>query len=438
MLLASIGLVLCILAGCAPPSHVQSRPPRLPLTERPPVVIVPGISREVSRLIRGGYLGLFTGLTLRTDAEAVAGLGDPRFPAGGPDPLGLPKKIDAALRGQPVRGLQPLINHLVKEEGYVRANPDDPGDKNYPENPAVEQKDALRVGSLFVLYYDWRRDLPENACLLAARLARIRAATGAPRVVLAGHSLGGVLVRYYLRYGGWDAAAGRDCPLPEGAGGPDAPGSDYVERAVFIGSPHQGSSQAFRGLVDGVHVFGLGFGVKETIFSMPLAWEILPFAGPDGTLPLILTGTGEERVALFTLKTWLERGWLNGLAQYPERQRFAEAMLARAVAVHRSLAGSHPEEDEIPRLAIGADCHPTPNAAVATSGKKLLFLSRTDTAHPLYSKVTVPGDGVVTAESSLGLPASPTLTTIRVCAAHNDYLLDPTLLTRVVRFLLPQ
>ena len=402
------------------------------------MVIIPGISREVSRVLRGGYLSSFTGLTLRMDAEALAGIGDPRFPAGGPDPLGLPERVDRALRGTPVRGLQPLIASLIRDEGYVRADPEEPTDKDYPENPAIERNDTSRVGSLFVLYYDWRRDLPENACLLAARLARIRAATGAPRVVVAAHSLGGVLARYYLRYGAWDAAAGRDCPLPEGAEGPDAPGSDYVERAVFVGSPHQGSAQAFRRLVEGAHLFGLEVGVKDTIFSMPLSWEILPFAGPDGTIPLILTEAGEERVALYSLRTWLERGWLNGLAQQPERMQFAGAMLARAVAVQRSLAGSHAEEDEIPRLVIGADCYPTSNSAVETAGKKLTFLSHGDRAHPLYNRATVPGDGVVTAESALGLPPSPTLTKVTTCASHNDYLLDPDLVARVIRFLLSQ
>jgi triacylglycerol lipase len=57
---------------------------------------------------------------------------------------------------------------------------------------------------------------------LAARVDELRAATGAPRVVLVGHSMGGLVSRAYLR----------------------AHGGAKVARLVSLGSPHRGSELA--------------------------------------------------------------------------------------------------------------------------------------------------------------------------------------------------
>jgi hypothetical protein len=124
----------------------------------------------------------FSALALRTDTEALANLGDPRFPVGGGRPLTTPARLDRALRRMEVRGLQGLIDRLVHEEGYVRGDPEQPLDKDYPENPESVRTDRTRLASLFVIYYDWRRDIAESACLLANRVARIQIRTGASRV----------------------------------------------------------------------------------------------------------------------------------------------------------------------------------------------------------------------------------------------------------------
>jgi len=69
-----------------------------------PMVLVPGISREVAGVLRGGSLVPFSALSLRTDAEAVANLGDPRFPADRIPAMEAPAMLDRALRGTDVRG----------------------------------------------------------------------------------------------------------------------------------------------------------------------------------------------------------------------------------------------------------------------------------------------------------------------------------------------
>ena len=430
-----------LLAGCgqrAPRIEEASSRPALP--DRTPVVLVPGVSREVGRVLRGGALVPFSALALRTDAEALAHLGDPRFPVDGTPPLALPAKLDRALRGTDVRGLQGLIDRLIRDAGYVRGDPDQPRDKDYPENAAGDRRDLARVASLFVLYYDWRRDLSESACFVARQVEQIRAATGAPRVLLVAHSLGGVVARYYVRYGGRDAMRDRDCPLADGAGpaAVNSPGAERVGRLVMLGAPHRGTALALRGFLQEFNLFGvLGLGVRDAVFTMPLSWQQLPFAEPDGRVPLLVGPNGEERVPLYSLRTWVERGWLPGNGNDAERLRFAEAMLARAVAFQRSMGGPHPAEEAVPRLVVAGECRPTLTRALATASG-VEFLARGQTDHPLFARATAPGDGVVPAESALGLPSSPTLTILTACTGHNAYLEDPEVLTRVVRFLLGQ
>jgi hypothetical protein len=84
---------------------------------------------------------------------------------------------------------------------------------------------------------------------------------------------------------------------------------------------------------------------------------------------------------------------------------------------------------------VGGECRPTPTRAIVTEAG-VQFLARGQTDHPLFDRATDAGDGVVTAENSLGLPDSPTLTSLATCAGHNAYLDDPSLAARVVEFLL--
>jgi pimeloyl-ACP methyl ester carboxylesterase len=432
--LAATGL----LAACGqavPPVEEATRNAIPP--DRVPVILVPGISREVGAELRGGRLMPFSALALRTDAEALASLGDPRFPVDGSRPLEVPAQLDLALRRTEVRGLQGLIDRLIHERGYVRGNPDRPLDKDYPENPESARSDHTRLASLFVLYYDWRRDLAENACLLANRIASIRTRTRASRVHLIGHSWGGVLARYYARYGGRDVVRDRDCSLLSSGPAPvvNRPGAPAIDGLVTLGAPHLGSAQAFRALLQDFNLFGvLSVGLRDAVFTMPMAWQVLPFAGADGRVPLLVGADGAERVALYEPRTWMDHGWVPGGRTDPERRRFLETMLARARDLHRRLEEPSPAEDAVSRLVVGSGCRPTLARALVANGQ-VEFLSRSQSDHPLFGRVTVPGDGVVSLESALGVPDSPTVTTMTVCTSHSGYVEDSTVADRIVRLL---
>jgi len=432
-----VGIVLLLTACSQSVSRFEDTSQESIPPDRVPIVVVPGISREVARQLNGSIIP-YSALALRTDAEALTRLGDPRFPADGDRPLGVPGELDRALRGTDVRGLQGLINHLIQHEGYVRGDPEQPRDKDYPENPESVRTDRKRLASLFVVYYDWRRDVAESACILAEHVARIRALTGAPRVHLVGHSLGGMVVRYYLRFGGRDVMQERECPLGSGEvrAALNAPGGGSAGRVVTMGAPFRGSAMAFRALLQDFNLFGIvSLGLRRAIFTMPVAWELLPFAGEDGQVPLLLDHKGVESVPLYDARTWVERGWLIGDSSDPERQRFLQTILARATKFHQRMAEPNPAEETIPRLIVGAGCRPTPARAIVADGK-VEFLGRTDADSPLFARITVPGDGVVSLESALGVPPAPTLTPVTVCSGHGTYVNDPGTTERIAQFLL--
>jgi pimeloyl-ACP methyl ester carboxylesterase len=67
-------------------------------------------------------------------------------------------------------------------------------------------------------------DIPEIATMLAAEVERVLTATGAPRCTVVGHSLGGLVARYYVQRMG---------------------GEDTVDTVVTMGTPHRGTYTAY-------------------------------------------------------------------------------------------------------------------------------------------------------------------------------------------------
>jgi pimeloyl-ACP methyl ester carboxylesterase len=76
-------------------------------------------------------------------------------------------------------------------------------------------------------------DIEDFAAQLAARVAQIRARTGAHQVILIGHSMGGLVARTYLHHHG---------------------GASCVARLITLGSPHHGSLLARYSLTQATNV----------------------------------------------------------------------------------------------------------------------------------------------------------------------------------------
>lgn len=79
-------------------------------------------------------------------------------------------------------------------------------------------------GNLKVLFYDWRQPMTTNVGLVRDSIQKLKAQTGAARVEVVGHSMGGLLGRAYVQN---DSCA------------------DDVAHLITLGSPHRGAARAY-------------------------------------------------------------------------------------------------------------------------------------------------------------------------------------------------
>lgn len=264
-----------------------------------------------------------------------------------------------------------------------------------------------------VLPYDWRRDVVESAQELGAAIRRIRDNAGDPAtpVDLVAHSMGGLVVEYYLLYGEEDVL--EHDPLPP----PTYAGASGVRRVVLLGVPHLGSVEALTILHEGYRV-GWRSISPEATFTMPSLYQLLP---PESAVRVAETGGRDAGadLALYDGRTWpryglsvfspeARRAFLRRCkVLFPDDWRrqsddlysgfepFLDAALTRAGRLRRALApfAERPAGPQV--YLVGSAAHDT--AATAELRHKGGGW-RLD-AGPTAPGGTAPGDGTVTAAS---------------------------------------
>jgi pimeloyl-ACP methyl ester carboxylesterase len=218
-----------------------------------------------------------------------------------------------------------------------------------------------------VFTYDWRRDLVEAARRLHDMLERLADERGDPaaRFNLVGHSMGGLVARYYLRYG--TAEPSEDQPVTWA-------GARRIRNLVIVATPSSGAVHSLEALLYGSRV-GISYTTlaAPVIARMPSVYQLLP---PRGA-PALLDHNLEPLPAdLHDVDTWRRFGWgafapstVRRLSGFTEDEAaayepFLAAVLERSAAMHRAL-------DRVPDtpcptrvLLVGGDCLPTLARAV--------------------------------------------------------------------------
>ncbi len=261
----------------------------------------------------------------------------------------------------------------------------------------------------FQFAYDWRLDNVENAKRLNAFIEEKRAyileeykkrgmAKDDVKFDIVAHSMGGLVTRYFLRYGSND--------LPEDGSVPEVTwdGAKYVDKVIIIGTPNAGAVGAVENLFVG-RDFGPFLPKYEpaVIGTMPSLYQQLPRSRHRAILD-----ENREVVDILDADLWVQNGW--GLAD-PNQAHVLEWLLPDVSdpKERREIAIDHLRKS----MKRGKQFQEALDQPATPPERLQLFLLAGD-AIPTGSAVTInstkehfevtdyqPGDGTVTRYSAL-------------------------------------
>jgi pimeloyl-ACP methyl ester carboxylesterase len=282
-----IVFALLLLAGCA---HVQ-RPDlhRLyasnrSVSDQPPVILVPGLmgSRIADADGRELWPGSFGRVLFSSYPELALQI----------DPATL--QVDP--RGQRAVGITDQIAGRAFYASIIETLRDAGGF----ELATLGRKPDPGKRYLYVLAYDWRLDNIEAARALDRLIEQIRIDFGQPtlKVDIVAHSMGGLIARYYLRYGSEDVLERNDFPLSyRGAG--------RVRRVALLGTPNLGSVGSLHSFIAGRRVV-LGRVKTEHLATFPSLFELFPH--PINDWIIADSGLALDR-DVFDVELWRRFQW---------------------------------------------------------------------------------------------------------------------------------
>jgi hypothetical protein len=448
-LIASLAIPCCaaFLAACSGmgPAAEQFYPAHADSSERVPVIVIPGLLG--SRLARasdgveawpGGTRKLLTSdyldLALRIDPETLEPLDDGLVPSG----------IFEGAAGRDF--YRQLLSTLSEAGGY---RPMRPG------KPLVQQR-----ARVYVFTYDWRQDNVKTVRKLDELIEQIRRDYRDPglRVDVIAHSMGGLIVRYYERYGAVDVLEGNSF-LVTGLG------RSKLRRVVLLGTPNQGTVTAVHKFLNGYRV-GISALPTEGVATMPATFQLFPHPLVDWVVNI----EGEPLdYDLFDAEFWRRYEWsifdhriqrrMDRLRDiWPAQdvfERWFAKQLERARRFTWSLMVPAGDVPLIKPLLLGSDCVPTPRRLVFENveGRAVARLRPEQILVPVpgvdyESLMFAPGDGSVTLASLLSrqdlsreVPRyeQESLETDRsliVCERHDALTSDEALLDALIEYLL--
>lgn len=277
-------LVSLLLAGCGMVAPDLDRLYRTAVThaDQPPVILLHGAFGARLCDERGvehwpGGLGALLFSDYAQLALAVPGATADELPL---EHCGMTDRV----AGQDFYGR--IEDTLIGPGGYILAEPG--------KLPPAGRRHYYR----FV--YDWRRDNAATARQLDALVEQIRIDRGQPdlKVDIVAHSMGGLVTRYWLRYGTADVLDDNDFPI-------NNDGGRKVRQVVLVGTPSLGSTSALQQILEGAH-FGTNRMPPEVLLTFPGAYQLLPHPIVDS----VLSGDGSVLDRdIFDIAIWRALEW---------------------------------------------------------------------------------------------------------------------------------
>jgi pimeloyl-ACP methyl ester carboxylesterase len=397
------GLALC-LASC---SFVPSRPDleRLYETARtdvnqPPVILIPGLMGSTLESESRGtvWIGSLLDVLLSRYRHAALEI----------DPETL-QPMPGDVRAAEITGkfagrdfYNSIIETLESAGGFSRAEPG--------QTPRSDGR------HFYIFTYDWRMDNVQTVRKLDEFIKQIRVDHGDPdlEVDIIAHSMGGMIARYYMRYGTVDVTTDNEFPV-------NYHGEGVVRRIVLLGTPNLGSVESLKAFIVGRRI-GLRRIPPEVLITFPSFYQLFPHPLNDWLLDI----DGEPmNLDPFDISTWRRFEWsifdpelrqrIIDEHDNPDEGRARVELLKRYFHKHiergrRFMWSLTVDMDRVPwRLVVfGGDCTLTPARMVVeeVDNSYQLHLEPGDIDRPRagidYARLMLePGDGAVTKASLL-------------------------------------
>lgn len=271
----------------------------------------------------------------------------------------------------------------------------------------------------FTFFYDWRKDTVANARELGRFIDKTREHVLAARrerglterevkFDIVAHSLGGLIARYYLRYGRDDVLADPPSEVPWR-------GARDIDRLILIAPPNLGAVESLRQLHEGRQLGPFLPRLPPVeLAGIPSIYQLLP---REAAQPLRGVEVDGRPVAFMSVETWQENNW-GAFAKKQERVlerlfpeevsrqeqrsrlgRFMAACLERATQLATVLDRVPSSRPSTRVILFAGDSERTLAAGIARDEKGKIVLDfdtkRTPGLH-------APGDRSVTRASALG------------------------------------
>ncbi|MFB3896820.1 MAG: lipase family alpha/beta hydrolase [bacterium] len=328
---------------------------------------------------------------------------------------------------------------------------------------AMEAGGFTKDKDAFAFSYDWRKDLVDDAKQLGELIDRIKQQSNDPnlKVNIVCHSQGGLIARYYAKYGTADVLNEPSIPEPTYAG------AKNINKIIMLGTPNAGSMESFHRIDQGLWLPFIGKITPETTFTMLSLYALLPYQ--NDRVFIDKEGTSLE-LNLYDPGNWEKYGWsifnpvlqkhiyqkyLNRQRKHQGKLKYAEYLvnqkeflgkaLYRANRFHQALWQGDPnlEKQQVNYILFGSDCIPTLQRAIikpSNTGYRTLYR---DADRNMMKLLYGLGDGTVTKESLLGINTTlptrmPTAYAIFISEKHGDLTQNPTFIDNILHVLLDQ
>lgn len=172
----------------------------------------------------------------------------------------------------------------------------------YGNYQLAKANDVYSTGrKLYIFNYDWRQDNVKSAQQLDRFIKKIQSQypkKDKQKIDIVAHSMGGLITRYYMRYGTKDV-------LNDEKFIANLEGEQNIRKAVFLGTPNLGLVLSVNRFVNG-YKFGLKTIPIEVMITMPSIYQMLPHRLTNW---IVDTKGNKMTMDIFDYKTWKKFNW---------------------------------------------------------------------------------------------------------------------------------